>query len=219
MASELIPGEVPVLRTCKPDGTSHGGFRWPLTVGAIVEAPDWNPKPTCGGGLHGLLRGEGNGSLLDWTEHAAWMVVAVAEVVDLVGKVKFPRCRVLHAGDRASATSLLDRLAPGAAIVGVSRIGGYRSTLTGGDYSTLTGGDYSTLTGGYRSTLTGGYGSTLTGGYRSTLTGGGGSTLSCQWWAGNRMRIAVAYVGEDGIKPDVAYRVEDGKFVEVRDGE
>lgn len=61
-------------------------------------------------------------------------------------------------------------------------------------------------------TLTGGDGSTLTGGHRSTLTGGYGSTLTAKWLDGLRYRIAVAYVGEDGIEPGVAYRVVNGKF-------
>ena len=109
--------------------------------------------------------------------------------------------------------------------------GGRGSTLTGGDYSTLTGGRGSTLTGGRGSTLTGGRGSTLTGGDYSTLTGGHGSTLTggrgsiltggdgsilcLSWRDGNRHRIVVAYVGEDGVKADTAYRLRDGKLVEV----
>ena len=31
---------------------SYGGFRW-NRVGEWTEAPDWNPVPSCGGGLHG----------------------------------------------------------------------------------------------------------------------------------------------------------------------
>ena len=89
--------------------------------------------------------------------------------------------------------------------------GGNRSTLTGGNYSTLTGGDGSTLTGGDGSTLTGGDGSTLTGGYGSTLTGGNYSTLQIKWWdhAAFRCRIATAYVGENGIEANTAYKLDD----------
>jgi len=97
---------------------------------------------------------------------------------------------------------------------GSTLTGGYGSTLTGGDGSTLTGGDGSTLTGGYGSTLTGGDGSTLTGGYGSTLTGGDGSTLSIRYWdpKSERDRVAVGYVGEDGIEPDTAYVVTCGRL-------
>lgn len=78
-----------LLRTCGSDGSSHGGFRWPLRVGAAVEAPDWDPSPRCGGGLHGLLSGEGDGSLLNWSADAVWLVVEVDDdqVVDLDGEV------------------------------------------------------------------------------------------------------------------------------------
>ena len=88
--------------------------------------------------------------------------------------------------------------------------GGYRSTLTGGYRSTLTGGGCSTLTGGYGSTLTGGGCSTLTGGYGSTLTGGYGSALQIKWWdhLASRERIATAYVGEDGIEANTAYKLD-----------
>ena len=33
-------------------GKAYGGFQW-NPVGEWTEAPDWNPQPVCGGGLHG----------------------------------------------------------------------------------------------------------------------------------------------------------------------
>ena len=94
---------------------------------------------------------------------------------------------------------------------GSTLTGDYGSTLTGGNYSTLTGGDHSTLTGGNYSTLTGGNYSTLTGGSDSTLTGGNCSTLQIKWWdnLASRWRIATAYVGEDGIEANTAYKLDD----------
>src|SRR5579859_3679560 len=87
---KLLKGEALMLRTCRPDGKSYGGFKWPKS--GPVKCKDWKPQPTCGHGLHGLLWGEGDGSLLDWSEDAAWLVVRVkrAEVVDIGGKVKVP---------------------------------------------------------------------------------------------------------------------------------
>ena len=176
-----------VLRTCAPDGSSRGGFVWP-ELGPVECAPPgldplahWDPHPECGNGLHGALWGEGDSGLLDWSPNARWLVVRVlaADIVDLGGKVKFPRGWVEHCGDRQSATRyLVKHGGAGRAVIGVTLTGGNRSTLTGGNRSTLTGGDDSTLTGGYDSTLNGGDGSTLTGGNRSTLTGGDGSTLT-----------------------------------------
>jgi len=32
-----------VLRSCNPDFTSYGGFRWPKE--GKVSCPDWNPEP------------------------------------------------------------------------------------------------------------------------------------------------------------------------------
>lgn len=189
-----------LLRTCDPFMKSYGGFRWPEK--GLVEAPDWNPDLKCRNGLHGWLWGEGDGRLGDWSPGARWLVVEVdaASVVDLGGKVKVPRGIVVHVGDRKSATD--DIIARGAtgAVIG----------------ATLTGGHGATLTGGYRATLTGGNDATLTGGDFATLIGGDGAAL-CGWWVdGARRRLAVAYVGEDGIKPGEPYRVDDrGRFVRV----
>ncbi len=237
-----------VLRTVAADMTSRGGFVWPRK--GTVECPDWDPTPECGQGLHGLAWGTGVATLIDAPGDRVWLVVKVltADLVDLNGKVKFPRGTVVHCGDQASATQYVAKRAPlGTAVHWLmaqggdwsTLSGGYRSTLTGGYGSTLTGGDWSTLTGGYgstltggdRSTLTGGYGSTLSGGYgstltggdrstltggdRSTLTGGDWSTLSVRHWDGTRYRIATAYVGEDGIKANVAYWL-DGRGTFVR---
>ena len=63
------------LRTCKSDFTSYNNFQWPNEVGAIVHAPDWSPNPECGNGLHGLLNGNEDSSLLSSDESCVWMVV------------------------------------------------------------------------------------------------------------------------------------------------
>ena len=64
-----------MLRTCAENGKSSHGFTYP-TAGA-VEAPDWDPNPNraCGGGLHGLPRGEGNWSLLRHDEPIRWQII------------------------------------------------------------------------------------------------------------------------------------------------
>jgi hypothetical protein len=165
------------LRTTDKDGKSYGGFQWPLEVGATVTAPDWDAKPVCGKGLHGLLNGEGDASHLSPGDDAIWWIVEATDAVDLLGKHKFQTCKVIAFGKRSEVTPMLRRMT-GTAVHYLMETAGNRSTLTGGDGSTLTGGDRSTLTGGDYSTLTGGDGSTLTGGDRSTLTGGDRSTLT-----------------------------------------
>ena len=193
------PAKVLILRTCGKGFLAYNDFQWPREVGAIVRPTSWNPSDCCGYGLHGLLKGEGKGSLVDWTAEAEWLVIeADADSVvsiDRGEKVKVPVCTIAHIGRGTNAVEKrLDCLAfmaargqLGEAPIGrvaqdmrdgSTLTGGDRSTLTGGDGSTLTGGYGSTLTGGHGSTLTGGYGSTLTGGYRSTLTGGDRSTLT-----------------------------------------
>ena len=230
-----------ILRTCNADLTSHGGFQWPSEIGAVVTAPDWRDDDECGHGLHGWLFGQGDSSASNsiGKPDAKWLVVEalISDLKSLGGKVKFPTCTVRHIGDKQSATQFLLENEPRAASVAVigatltggdgsTLTGGNRSTLTGGYDSTLTGGDRSTLTGGYGSTLTGGDGSTLTGGDGSTLTGGDGSTLTggekaelrIRKWCDKteRYRTYNAYVGEDGIEPEVAYRLDgNNKFVKA----
>ena len=40
------------------DLNAHEGFRW-RPLGQWTEAPDWDPEPRCGGGLHGQGPGAG----------------------------------------------------------------------------------------------------------------------------------------------------------------
>src|ERR1041384_1805202 len=129
-----LPAAVPaatvlVLRTCAADLTAYGGFQWPES--GPVEAPDWSPTAECGHGLHGLLWGEGDGRLLNWAPDARWLVVEVdaADVVELNGKVKFPRGVVIHCGNRESATAYIaSHGGEGRAIVGSTQTAGYGST-------------------------------------------------------------------------------------------
>ena len=197
MSDIIHRGDAYVLRTCAADMTSYGGFVWPRE--GVVEAPDWQPTADCGRGLHGFLWGEGDGSLADWSRDAVWIVSRINEWIDLDGKVKFPRAEVVFSGSREDATAKIRELGANGAVIGSTLTGGHGSILTGGRGSTLTGGDYSALTGGRG----------------SILTGGDGSILCLSWRDGNRHRIVVAYVGEDGVKADTAYRLRDGKLVEV----
>jgi len=250
-------GDVLVLRTCNENLRSYQGFQWPES--GSVKCDDWNPKPVCGNGLHGLLWGAGNGSLLDWGKSAKWLVVRAKKVVDIGGdKVKFARGEVIHCGDRKSATDYIiahgaePQYVVGAFLTGgdyATVTGGYSATVTGGDYATVTGGycatvtggDYATVTGGYsatvtggdRATVTGGYyatvtggdyatvtggnRATVTGGYSATVTGGDYATLIVKYWDDDvqRWRIAIAYVGENGIQPNTSYIYDNGIWKEV----
>jgi hypothetical protein len=251
--------------------TSRNGFKYP-EKGPVV-CPDWDPRPVCGNGLHGLPWGEGNASYLSFAEDAKWLVIRVKEsdVVCIDGdKCKFSKGTVVYCGDRDGATSyILNHGGKGRAVVfatatagdegtatagdyGTATAGnegtataGYRGTATAGDrgtatagndgtatagdYGTATAGDYGTATAGYYGTATAGYYGTATAGDRGTATAGDFGTatagnfgtatagnygiIQIKYWDGKRYRILTGYIGEDGLDPDIAYHVEDGKFV------
>ena len=258
----LRDGHALVLRTCAPNLTSYNGFQWP-EFGA-VEAPDWNPRVECGHGLHGLLWGIGDGSLLNWDADARWLVVDVlaADVVEIGAKVKFPRCEVVFCGARDAAVAMLiahgadpTRVIAGTATAGArgtatagdygTATAGYAGTATAGDYGTATAGargtatagDYGTATAGYAGTATAGYAGTATAGDAGTATAGDygtatagdagtatagarGSIVIRSWDEKNqRRRFHIGYIGEDGLEPNVPYRLDEGgKFVRRTDG-
>ena len=208
-----------LLKTVAADGAAHGGFVWPLEVGAEVTAPDWSDAIEWGGGLHGLLDGRGNGPLLSWSPGAVWLVAEVpadARLVDLVGKVKVDRCVVAHVGDQASAIGFLADQGVVDGVVGARVVAGYRGTATAGDYGTATAGDYGTATAGYRGTATAGERGTATAGYGGTATAGERGTVILAWWDDtlDRRRWVVGEVGI-GIKADTPYRCDAGRLVEV----
>ena len=221
----LKKGEALMLRTCNADGTSYNGFKWPKS--GRVKCPDWKPKAECGNGLHGLLWGAGDGSYLNWSEGAAWLVVRVkmAEVVDINGKVKVPGGVVEYFGAADEAVALIQKYAPaGTPVVRGTATAGDGGTATAGDGGTATAGyggtatagDRGTATAGVRGTATAGDGGTATAGDRGTATAGDGGCISILYWDGQKYRRACFEVGENGIEPNQPYRVDEkGKPVKV----
>ena len=209
-----------ILRTCGPNGESYCGFMWPLQVGATVTAPDWEPTPECGHGLHGALYGEGDGSLLSFDVDAKWLVVEAdaASVVNLDGKVKFPSCVVRYVGDRLGATTFLAARLParvnGYAIIGATVSAGNGGTARAGYRGTAQAGDRGTAQAGNGGTAQAGDWGTAQAGDKGTAQAGDGGIITIRWHDGTRYRIATGYVGENGIKPNTPYRCEGGSFVE-----
>ena len=189
-----------VLRVCAADGSSYGGFKWPLTVGAEVVAPDWKDNRECGNGLHGWLFGQGDLSCADYWQHegAQWLVVEVDSdsLIELGGKVKFPRGVVRFAGDKKSATDYLWQNEPRSRDVAV--IGAQRADLR--DHAMVQVGALGTATAGYM----------------GTATAGEGGVISIEYYDGQRSRRLIGAIGKDGLKPNTPYRVESGKFVEAK---
>ena len=197
-AITLKKGEALMLRTCKADGTSSVSrlvngwvvysipFQWPKK--GKVSCDDWNPKPICGGGLHGLLWGAGVAANLSGEADAAWLVVRIKTsdaVVVGIGKVKVPSGNVVYFGDRDTAVALIQKHAPaGTDVV-------YR-TATAGDRGKATAGNWGTATAGY------------------------GGTLVFHYLIGRKYQTATFEVGKDNIELNVKYRVtEKGKPYKV----
>ena len=194
--------KVLVLRTCNSELKSYGGFQWKEK--GIVEAPDFKDTKECGNGLHGFLWGEGNVYLASWNDTDKWLVCEVNknDIIDLGNKVKFPKCKVVFCGNRKEATDyIISNGAQGKAVIGAYVITGYNGTSTSGDNGTSTSGDYGTSTSGYKGTSTSGY----------------NGTLVIKYLDGIRYKVAVGYVGENGIKANVPYKLnEKHEFVEVK---
>jgi hypothetical protein len=177
-----------VLRVCKSEGRSSHGFVWPLTVGAVVMAPDWRDTKECGNGLHGWLYGQGDHSCSShWAEPGAvWLVLEVesASMIDLGGKVKFPECVVRFAGDMKSVADYLWEHEPRSrdvAVIGACRAEkqdgarvavGALGTATAGNSGTATAGTLGTATAGTLGTATAGNFGTATAGNSGTATAG-----------------------------------------------
>jgi len=270
-----------VLKCVQADMTTRNGFLWPTS--GPVEAPDWNSINDCGNGLHGWLWGEGDPDACVWhrSPAARWLVVEVnaADVVDLDGKVKFPRGVVVFCGSRDEAISYMvanggDRYAiihrkvtrvdghniavtgaygtvsvgengmaiagrfgeasagengkasakgEGVATVGVNGkayVGNY-GKASAGDYGEARAGNYGTASAGCCGVATAGvYGKVSVGprgrafvGHMGIASADEWGTIIIQWFDGERMRIVIGYVGENGILPNVMYRVQDGRIV------
>jgi hypothetical protein len=183
-----------LLKTVHADGAARGGFQWPLDEGAEVIAPDWDPTPVCGGGLHGLLNGAGNGGLVDWSTDAVWIVAEIPDgetVVDLDDKVKVRRCIVRHVGDKTSAPEFLAAHGHTEGVVAGTATAGYAGTATAGYAGTATAGYYGTATAGYAGTATAGDYGTATAGDDGTATAGNDGTAT----AGDDGTATAGYAG------------------------
>src|SRR5271157_1857232 len=128
------------LRTVDKNGCAYNGFRWPKK--GYVEAPDWKPTKECGNGLHGYLRGAGDADSIRWDGLFQVVKVVESEIVDLDGKVKFPRCEVIFTGSQKDATDLLVKEYPGIAVIGATVVVGNKETATAGNRGMATAGNH-----------------------------------------------------------------------------
>jgi len=222
-----------VLRTCKADLTSLNGFKWPAS--GSVECPDWDPRPECGHGLHGLPWGTGNWSYLSAEADAIWQVVEVDEesCVPIDGdKVKFPKGNVIFSGRMAEAvtTVLCDpRAMKGAEQASsgdcstaassgdcskAASSGDCSKAASSGDCSTAAScGDCSKAAAQGENTIA------MAAGTGCTVSAGENGCFASAWYDEKlqRNRIKVGYVGGRGIKADTPYRLTaDGRWEEAK---
>ncbi len=93
---------------------------------------------------------------------------------------------------------------------------GYKGTATAGDEGTATAGNWGTATAGYKGTATAGDEGTATAGDEGTATAGEKGEIRIRYWdeKADRYRTVIGYIGEDGLEPDVPYKLNaDRKFV------
>jgi hypothetical protein len=181
------------LRTCNADGTSYNGFKWPES--GHVVCTDWNSKPVCGGGLHGLKWGHGKWSLLFRDGKEKWQVFECEEKwVDIdKEKGKCPECDLIYTGDMATAVTLV--LCNAEAMK---------------DCAETSSGDYSTAASSGNSTIS------MVAGFSGRAMAGKNGCFALAWHDGKRPRIAVGYVGENGIEADTWYKCDDnGKLIKA----
>jgi len=199
-----------IMRTCKPGGKSHGGYVWPLEVGAVAVADDWDPKPECGGGLHGLLNGQGFPWLLNWLPDAVWIAAEpIGEVVDLEGKVKCRSARVLCVGDQETVTRFVQDRHPGARVVGASVVAGDYGVAITGSMGRATAGDggSATVVGGGGSAIAGREGEATVGDFAAALAGDKGVATAGAHGRSVVGALGTAMVGNHGA----AYAGFEGK--------
>jgi len=188
---ENTSDKVLCLRTCPADMIARGkindvewSFKWPTR--GFVECPDWDPTPTCGHGLHGLLWGDGDWSLLKDEPDSVWMVVEVC-VANLVkideSKVKFRCGNVIFTGVKADAIA---RVLTGAEAMTEAqkrardwgeKSGHYSTAASSGDSSTAASSGYASTAAslGYASTAasSGNYSKAASSGYSSKAASSG----------------------------------------------
>ncbi len=173
-----------MIKTVNKNLQGYKGFQYPKK--GLVEAPDWNNEPICGGGIHGLIHETKKHYIEDGN---IWMVLKYIrdeEVTIEDEKIKVPRAWVIGYGSAEEMQALFEKKTGKPYTYNYAiRKGNNYSTLKAGNHSTLTAGNHSMLEAGHHSALTAKNSSTLTAGYNSVLTAGGYSTLK----AGNHSTL------------------------------
>jgi hypothetical protein len=82
------------------------------------------------------------------------------------------------------------------------------------DGGTATAGAYGTATAGDEGTATAGDFGIATAGHKGIATAGDRGIIQIRYWDGNRYRVKMGYIGENGLEAGVPYKLDDeGEFV------
>lgn len=226
-----------LLKCIPANRTTLKDFVWPKR--GTVECPDWDPSPQCGRGLHAwrwVPSDDPHCVYYSQLDDCIWLVIEVLEsdIVDLAGKCKFRRGRVVFSGSFADAVNRLKRPPDRAGFYGTAEAGDY-STAFAGEYGTAKAGRYGTAITSYGGTATvcdggtaisgvqgissAGLRGTAISGSRGVASAGERGVIILDFWdkASERLVRRVAAVGQDGIEAGKRYRLDDdGQFAEVK---
>ena len=195
-----------VLKSVNADRTSYGGFQYPES--GHVECPDWSPEQTCINGLHGWLWGIGDYALKNMNHGSKWIVIEVdkEDIIELNGKVKCPRGKVVFCGTWVEAYLIVRENTP-IDIAAAIEYSGHAAATGYSGHAAATG--YSG-----HAAATGNQGHACCLGLNGTAMAGENGSIILTYLDNNRRRHVVGYVG-DGIEPNTVYTVRDGKLVKA----
>jgi hypothetical protein len=78
---------------------------------------------------------------------------------------------------------------------------------------TATAGDYGTATAGHKGIATAGDFGIATAGHKGIATAGDRGIIQIRYYDGNKYRVKVGYIGENGLEAGVPYILKEGEFV------
>jgi hypothetical protein len=225
--------KVLILRRIDANGTSNSQrlvngqsvtrepFRWPDGINVEVQCDDWDPRPVCGGGLHGWAWGMGLGDGADYDIIADRWLVLAADPADVVGelekgwKCKCRRAIKLYDGPFAGAWAMIrsGQVRCIEAMAKANPAANGQSTVAGDNgKSTVAGYNGQSTVAGYngQSTVAGDYGKSTVAGYngQSTVAGDNGkSTVAGDYGkAAAEGKDTIAAVAGHGGKVKVGQR-------------
>ncbi len=162
-----------IVKVVENDGKSHGGFQWPLTVGAEVKPEKWSREPTCdSGGLFGWPWGFGVGEGKEPNANKTWIVFS-ALPKNVIGNIKMGwKCKVVPLDDECAKVEYVGTQGGAMAFTILGRVGWIEAKSKGSSSATGHAGS---------SSATGDAGSSSATGDKSiAITTGEYSTIECK---------------------------------------